>query len=514
MRETPFLITVVALLAACAPKDRAGCSVSTDCPTGEYCARTPNGNICWPDSIPPTVSGVTVTCAQPCLRNSELQIEATVEDNTEVLDAQVTLDVGGPAVPLVHSGSTWSATVPLRQLPFDYFTHGVMATVTARDGARNVTSMDAEAVTTVTRMLWELSIGSAIAPPAVSGTGILAVPTNSGKTYLVAWDGDFVASVQTGSNLQQPTAALANANSFWLANDGGAIFELTESSGWTLAFLGSTGDQLKGSLASTSGGTVIAVSEGGVVYAVTSSVVRNSGPVSPFAVGAVVDETDAVFAVAGGTAYRFVLSPGGIPVETWASPVSLGANVPDPFACTTELYAVADTGSAGVLRTLSLNGEPQFVTTTARPSSGLAILSDGSIVVPEQTKTLSRWTSTGSAFPGWQTPVLSGAAETPLVMTGSTPFIVPTASGGVHALYPDGTMAWWGPLSPGTTSLQPGNLYTPPGQPPGQEVSVAYFAGSDGWLHAVLVDGILDGAAPWPKAFHDPQNTNRAGPQP
>ncbi len=83
----------------------------------------------------------------------------------------------------------------------------------------------------------------------------------------------------------------------------------------------------------------------------------------------------------------------------------------------------------------------------------------------------------------------------------------------VHALRADGTVAWSGQLSAGTAALQPGNLFTYDATP-GEELSLAYFAGSDGWLHAVIVDGRLDGAAPWPKAFHDPANTNRAGAQP
>ncbi len=45
-------------------------------------------------------------------------------------------------------------------------------------------------------------------------------------------------------------------------------------------------------------------------------------------------------------------------------------------------------------------------------------------------------------------------------------------------------------------------------------ISTAYIASSSGKLFAVIVDGQLDSAAPWPKAFHDPRNTNRAGPQP
>lgn len=94
------------------------------------------------------------------------------------------------------------------------------------------------------------------------------------------------------------------------------------------------------------------------------------------------------------------------------------------------------------------------------------------------------------------------------------PFVVPTDVGVIDVLRRDGTVAWSGQLSSGTASLQPGNIYTPPTEPAGAELSTAYFAGSDGVLHAVIVDGKLDASAPWPKAFHDPRNTNRAGPQP
>ena len=45
-------------------------------------------------------------------------------------------------------------------------------------------------------------------------------------------------------------------------------------------------------------------------------------------------------------------------------------------------------------------------------------------------------------------------------------------------------------------------------------MSTAYVASASGKLFAVVVDGQLDASAPWPKAFHDPKNTNRAGPQP
>jgi len=71
-------------------------------------------------------------------------------------------------------------------------------------------------------------------------------------------------------------------------------------------------------------------------------------------------------------------------------------------------------------------------------------------------------------------------------------------------------VCWSAELAP--TVLRAGNIH--PSSLLGPVLSTAYFSGTNGKLYAVIVDGALDGAAPWPKAFHDPRNTNRAGPQP
>ena len=72
---------------------------------------------------------------------------------------------------------------------------------------------------------------------------------------------------------------------------------------------------------------------------------------------------------------------------------------------------------------------------------------------------------------------------------------------------------YWSTTIDAGKSLRPANLYTPAGQT-GAAMSTAYVASANGKLFAVVVDGELDASAPWPKAFHDPKNTNRAGPQP
>jgi hypothetical protein len=90
--------------------------------------------------------------------------------------------------------------------------------------------------------------------------------------------------------------------------------------------------------------------------------------------------------------------------------------------------------------------------------------------------------------------------------------LVGTKAGAIHAVRGDGSVIWSTSLD--STELRAGNIYTPPGQPPGTVLSTAYFSATNGKLYAVIVDGELDASAPWPKAFHDPRNTNRAGPQP
>ncbi len=84
--------------------------------------------------------------------------------------------------------------------------------------------------------------------------------------------------------------------------------------------------------------------------------------------------------------------------------------------------------------------------------------------------------------------------------------LVPTSDGWLIAISTaDGTAFWSNQLS--GQSLEPANIWTDPGA----TTSTAYLAGADGSLYAIIVDGALDTSAPWPKAFHDPQNTSNAG---
>jgi outer membrane protein assembly factor BamB len=140
------------------------------------------------------------------------------------------------------------------------------------------------------------------------------------------------------------------------------------------------------------------------------------------------------------------------------------------------------------------------------------VLAGGDVVVGDENGALYRFSAGG---PAWTpAPTLGSAIRGPMVLDNPTaPFIVPTNAGKVFALKDDGTTLWETTL-PSATQLRAGNIYTPPAQPAGQTLSVAYFSSGNGRLYAVIVDGQLDAGAPWPKAFHDPRNTNHAGPQP
>ena len=179
--ERTFVIVVIAALGlACSSVDeRGGCSASADCPAGQYCAHTGDGNVCWADAVAPVVTGVAASCAEAggCRRDSVLHVTATVTEATsDVLDATVALDLpGGPTVPMARDGAQWEAQVDLRRFPFDHFERSVVATVTARDGARNVSEVASAAGVSVTRLRWTYDAGVADDAPAVMDDGTVVV---------------------------------------------------------------------------------------------------------------------------------------------------------------------------------------------------------------------------------------------------------------------------------------------------------------------------------------------------
>jgi hypothetical protein len=87
--------------------------------------------------------------------------------------------------------------------------------------------------------------------------------------------------------------------------------------------------------------------------------------------------------------------------------------------------------------------------------------------------------------------------------------LVPTSAGTLHLVAEDGTVLWSTALTSGQ-ALRAGNVSAGAGP-----FNTAYLGSADGKVYAVVVEGALDAAAPWPRAHHDVRNTgNAAGPLP
>ncbi|MGC3999991.1 MAG: hypothetical protein QM767_22140 [Anaeromyxobacter sp.] len=120
----------------------------------------------------------------------------------------------------------------------------------------------------------------------------------------------------------------------------------------------------------------------------------------------------------------------------------------------------------------------------------------------------------GGTPPWAQSDTFTGAPRIPLALRSATlgnTLMVPTDNGWLHAIDADtGLLLWSTSLSATHRALQPANV----APRPGGLTSALYVTGADGKLTALVVDGVLDPDAPWPKAFHDPQNTSNAGSAP
>ena len=107
---------------------------------------------------------------------------------------------------------------------------------------------------------------------------------------------------------------------------------------------------------------------------------------------------------------------------------------------------------------------------------------------------------------------LGSTPLSPLALTdGPARLLVATRNGTLYALADDGTTLWSGPVATGTT-FRGSNISFPSAESP--VTSTAYLSAANGKVYAVAVDGTLDTAAPWPKAFHDRRNTSNAGAAP
>ncbi|HYQ80091.1 MAG TPA: hypothetical protein VEP68_01250, partial [Anaeromyxobacteraceae bacterium] len=142
----------------------------------------------------------------------------------------------------------------------------------------------------------------------------------------------------------------------------------------------------------------------------------------------------------------------------------------------------------------------------AQAEASPLVLGAGDIVVGLAGGSVHRLASSGTAL--WTSPPDIGGTVRGLAALqpglDAADVLAVSALGEVAALKPDGTVAWSG--RPTTAALSfPAVADAGAGGLP-----TAYAGSQDGKLYAIVVDGPLDAAAPWPKAHHDLANTANA----
>jgi hypothetical protein len=510
-------LAVAFVAAACGSvKERTDCATSAGCPPGEYCAHTPEGSVCWPDAVSPTVTGVTVE-PSTCPRDGQLTVTAEVEDDAELFAVEATADVDpAHAFPLTRqTGTTWSGTIALAQLDFPAFARETVVTVRALDGARNEVSAPAAQRPVVTRVRWErpLEAASIVTPtsPAVGADGTVVVGGSDGKLrfFLPGGEPAHPALALAGGAIAQPPSIGAQA--IWVgANDGKLYGVKLDGSGELSPSRSCTASGVaKGppAVLTTAGVDVAFGAFAGTQLVASSSTCALSPIRDGYSAGAAVDLNGNVIGVTtatGASTVRRFSWAGSAFEELWSAAVGATVTATPTFDADGRILTVGQDG--GVDRTTAAGVTAPLATLSGSIDDSPIILSDGNLVVGDASGKLHRLTPDGTEVAGW--PVDLGAAvHAPMALSGGpVRFLAATDDGRVHALANDGAVLWSGALTSGL-ALGAGNLHTPPGS----AFSTAYFSGADGKLYAVVVEGGLDTTAPWPKAWHDPRNTSRAG---
>jgi outer membrane protein assembly factor BamB len=517
------LAVALGMLVGCGD---GGGSSDPKCQTGacgaqRFCAHTPDGGVCWKDTTPPVIAVSSMDCSTtPCRRDSVLTVTATVSDESygnAMGEVKVALDLDAEH-PLTlqrvsPTGNDYRLEAKLADLPFPYFAHDVAATVSAKDEAGNEVSVPLAAVG-VTRERWRLGLTGG------AGTFPLSMPVvvkEDGRILATSGDGSLHSVSSNGAEQGAPVAIGAAANgppalgagAIWLAGQDGTLQKrsLTDGSVIALTDCTSTGGAALLGPPAVLGDRVIASSNGTDVLVARPSNSCNAASLSEaISAPASLDANGHVALASGTTLREFSVAASASLVDSWTgvTPPGVGSVV-EPIAVDGE-GALWTTALSGTLyRTTSTGASAQVSTAPSASSAGAVILSDNSAVVPDYVGVVRRLTATGSS-PWTANPTVSGHPRTPLALGGSDPsLLVPTSDGSLYVLRQStGELIWSTKLSP--QALQPPNIWTEPGA----KTSTAYLASANGTLYAVIVDGTLDTTAPWPKAYHDPQNTSNA----
>ncbi|HYD42452.1 MAG TPA: hypothetical protein VEB43_16605 [Anaeromyxobacter sp.] len=523
MRRIALIVTGMLALAGCGGGGgwKATCSATKPCEAGNYCADTPDGNVCWPDSEPPQFASTpTATCngTRVCRRTDTLHVEAVVTDDAKMGTVEVELGlepVVTRALQKRPDSDTFEADISLAEVPFDRFdAENVAVTFTARDEAQTpAVAAEAEDIT-ITRLAWKTLLRGAsdtayrlFMPAVLDDAGRLGVVGTDGSLHLVTNNGvEERAPIALGTQVDSSPAA--GAGVIWVAGLNGQLYKRAAADGAAISLTDcttTTPAPLVGPPA-VLGDRAIVVSAGNeILVARTTNACNTSNASAPITTSPALDSAGRLLLGTGATLRRFAIAANSAVSDAWGGLTPSVGSVVEPLGIgdLDVVWSVATNG--GVYRTDALGTAHLLSESVSAGSAGAVVLSDGTAVLADASGVLRRVSSAGT--PTWGSSVrLSGQPRTPLVLSSGEPtLLVTTSTGSVFAVRAaNGEIAWSG--RPTTYSLAAPNIWTEPGA----STSTAYLAGADGYLYAVIVDGTLDTSAPWPKAYHDPQNTSNA----
>jgi outer membrane protein assembly factor BamB len=512
-------IAILALGAGCPGSggSHASCSGADSCTKGNYCARTPDGSVCWPDDVKPVVSAIDASCAplsgvapDRCLRSGVVHVAVSVTEDHGVTSVTASL-VEDPAhaVPLTATANGYEGDLRLEDSPFPHFEGDVTVAVTATDAAQNASDPVTKAIS-VTRRKWErqLEPASVLGPssPAVLKNGTIVLAGNSGKLFFVNLNGTASRDPVPVSAASGPPAVGGSA--VWLASVDGHVYSFgLDGEAISLPSNCATTQALVGPLAVSGVRAFVGSSEGVFLAA------NGSAPCSRLAIASaitsppVITSDGRLIAGTAGELHRFSMTLAGDLVQDWvgspAAPIVGVVSAPLAIDDGDSVWSIA--ANAELFRT-SAGASASRVTTLDGAVTGPIVLSGGIILTSSPNQVLQA-TLPGGVPPWARSATLNGVPSTPLVLD-SGDLVVPTSTGRVCCVeVSTGLVQWSAKLVETGVALQPANIWTEPGA----KTSTAYLAGADGKLYAVIVDGALDKTAPWPKAYHDPQNTSNAG---
>jgi hypothetical protein len=492
------------------------------------------------DTSPPLVTGLVVACSVAhldgqCRRNEALGVTVHVADG-QAVTAVATLSLDGHElkVPLEGTGEVRTGTLALNAYPFSMYEGSATVRIEATDALGNV-SRSTQSAAAVTRLRWEYATGgTGFTQSAIDifwnvafGVHGIGGPTTGQLRILRAGCDPSVApqptpacvrTVDLGAGValaHAPMVGFGYARIWFPTTDGKLLARSVDGApangaGCTIA--------VTGTVAMSPRNADVVVANSNTMYAADgANCDQTPFPGTKFLGSSVTDATSSSYALSSGSSGTRLIrglnfyDSGLALIETWSSPVGVGTTASTSpiidrlkrvlvLSGDGTLYRVTDNGASGTASTLA-SGLPSGATLSP------IILRDDSIVVAVGDQLFRLAGVDGAVL--WSAAVTGNVTGllAPVPDRSGVALYVTTDAGKLQALRLDGSDAWGGPVQLGTGALVAPNIGL---EPSGEGTHLLYVGGADGKLRALIVDSEIDGAAPWPKAFHDAQNSSRA----